>query len=173
MAKKRRGPQPPRGRAKPIGPVLGLARAEEGISEPVKKQLIREATTWGDAEKVVASRERLDNDKFKSRLLAVVGGGVQLGSVGQELSLSPAQRQPATYHPTGDIRFDDPRQVFSAEQWEELESPGSLLVLKGFLGRTATPGSGPKFSFEQVVWDVAQPDQHLTGRLALPQAETL
>ncbi len=172
MAKKRRGPQPLKGRARPIGPVLGLARAEEGISEPVREQLITEPV-WDDVTRVVARREWLDNSKFRSRLLAISGGGIQLGSVNSELSLSPAQRQLATYHPAGDIRFDDPRQVFSGDQWEDFEDPGSLIVLKGFLGRTAVPGSGPRFSFEQVVWDAAQPDQHTIGRLVLPQAETL
>lgn len=172
MAKKRRGPQPPKGRAKPIGPVLGLARAEEGIGDPIRKQLIKEEV-WPGVDKVVSSREWLDNFKFRSRLLAVTGGNIQLGSVNPDLTLSPAQRKPATHDPLGDIRFDDPRQIFSEEDWEGLGEPGSLLVMRGFLGRTAVPGAGPSFNFEPVAWDVTEPDRHMTGKLVLPPAEAL
>lgn len=165
---RRRGPNALNGRAKPIGPVLGLARAEQAIEDPLKHQVRKIINDAGD-EEVVSSRTTLDRTRFSSRLLAIAGGGISFGNVEPAITLSPAQRQSATYAPGGDIRFDA-RQVVDIEQWEPLQDPGTILVVSGCLIKMASVGGAPtRFSFEPQVWDVADVAHHSQGRLALPQ----
>jgi len=169
-ANKRRGSRPPSGRDR-IGPVLGLARAEQAIDTPVKHDFRREPNDKGALE-VVLDRTYFERTTINGRLLALATGGVHLEKITPEVTLTPAQRQPVTYRPDGGIDFSNPRQVTDPEQWQELQSEGALLVVSGYVVRKiGAVSTEPQFNFQPHVWDIAEPTQHVSGRLALPVGE--
>ncbi len=165
---KRRGPQPLQGRARPIGPVYGLARSLQAVTEPVKHE-VRTAWNEKNALEVVFDRTSLDRTRFSVDLLSLAAGQISLDRVYPEFKLTPAQRQPVDYRPDGTFDFHSQRQITDPEQWAELQSEGTLLIVSGCLVKMAgATGTHPNFSFEPRIWDVAEPQHHMRGRLPLP-----
>lgn len=166
---RRRGPQAPKGRVKPIGPVFALAKIEVPVLEPLREKVVEEENEEGAT--IVVSRTNHPNKiTIPSKLQAISAGNIGLKSVVEDVALTPAQRRPVDYMPDGDIRFPDQRQVTENKEWEVMQDPGTLIIVSGCLIRMAA-GSPQKFDFRPNVWDVADPSQHQHGKLAIPHPQ--
>jgi hypothetical protein len=167
--KNRRGPQPLKGRGAPIGPVFGLARAEQIERVPLKYTSETETARDGSTE-VKWSRVAIERVKIDAELLVMSAGKIGLKGIhNANISLTAGQRRPLQYSADGNARFDAARQVMDAEQWKGMQEGGKLLVVSGCLVRmTAAVGAPAQFDFRPLMWDVADPEQHVQGKLALP-----
>jgi hypothetical protein len=167
--KNRRGPQPLKGRGAPIGPVFGLARAEQIERAPLKHKSKSALNDRGDLE-LLWSKVLIDKVRINAEILKLAAGKISvdnLQTVG--VSLTAGQRKPLEYDAGGNPRLDAARQVMDAEQWRDMQEGGKLLVVSGNLIRLASGMGAPaQFDFLPMMWGVADPEQHAQGKLALP-----
>lgn len=163
------------GRAKPIGPVYALARAEE-IATPTRETLHRAAKINKYGEEIEPAVMHLvfnsgKGGRFKAALLALNSCGIALPQVEGVVDLRPGLRRPATYRQDGRIDFagqSDPN--VKSPVWGLMREPGQILILGGNLVKMAQQNGQAPFSLEANAWDIAQVGRHQPGQLLGPAA---
>ena len=159
----RRRPVTPqlKGRARPEGPVFGLALPAAVMGSPLVP--VTAAPTDDAPETKVVRRVEVAPRRIGARLVAVAAGGIELAQITEVFNVSARQRQTALYSGDGRVALaPDYSRMLDPQTWQDMQTDEILLLTMGYLFKQNRPtGQAAKYDFKPSAWDVANMNRHV------------